>query len=81
MIYDLLRTRDANIRHRIEPKNLIKSNRRPADILIYGIGEFGLALDVGITDAISRFVTAMAKNKHSFTNGRYSMLQHIMNIN
>ena len=30
--------KDANIRHRVEPKNLTKTNRRPADILVYGIG-------------------------------------------
>ena len=51
--------KDANIRHKVEPKKLTKTNRRPADILIYGIEERGLALDVGITDAVSRYNTAI----------------------
>ena len=65
---------DANIRHRVEPKNLTTSNRRPADILVYGIGNTGLALDVGITDSVTRFSTAMAdpKQKESNTNGHYA---------
>ena len=46
---------DANIRHRVEPKNLTDSNRLPADILVYGIGNTGLALDVGIESVSPRF--------------------------
>ena len=64
--------RDANIRHRLEPRNLTDSNRRPADILVYGIGDQGLALDVGVTDAITRYTTAKRKNQHSDTNGYYA---------
>ena len=75
--------RDANIRHKVEPKQLTKSNRRPADILVYGIEEQGLALDVGITDAASRYNTAIKRRKEkaalqddknvaSQTNGYYA---------
>ena len=66
--------KNANIRHRVEPKNLTESNRKLADILIYGIGTNGLALDVGITDSITRFNTAFKdpKQTESYTNGYYA---------
>ena len=70
--------KDANIRHRVEPKNLTDSNRRPADVLVYGIGNHGLALDVGITDSITRFSTDRKdpKRKESDTNGYYAGQYH-----
>ena len=70
--------KDANIRHRVEPKNLTDSKRRPADILVYGIGNTGKALDVGITDSVTRFNTALAdhKQKESYTNGHYAALYY-----
>ena len=43
----------------MEPKNLTESNPRPADILVYGIGNTGIALDVGVTDSVTRFNTAL----------------------
>ena len=48
--------------------------RRPADILVYGIGNTGLALDIGTTDSVTRFSTALAdpKQKESNTNGHYA---------
>ena len=63
----------ANIRHKVEPRNLTESNRRPADILVYGIGDQGLALDVGITDVITRYNSAKKKKRtYSDTNGYYA---------
>ena len=69
---------DANIRHRVEPKNLTESNRRPADILVYGIGNRGLAIDVGITDSVTRFNTARTDPKQhaSNTNGHYGSVYY-----
>ena len=40
--------------------------------MVYGIGEQGLALDVGVTDSITRYTTAKKKNQHSDTNGYYA---------
>ena len=54
--------KDGNIRHRIEPQRLTKSNKRPADVLIYGVERTGIALDVGITDAVSRYCTDKIKH-------------------
>ena len=63
--------KNANIRHCIEPKNLTKTNRRQGDILIYGIDEQGLALDVGVTDSISRFSTELERTDR-YGNDQFS---------
>ena len=53
---------------------MTESKRWPADVLIYGIGNHGLALDVGITDSVTRFSTDLEdpKRKESDTNGYYA---------
>ena len=69
---------DANIRHRVESKNLAKTNRRPPDILI-SIKEQELALDVGITDSISRCINANKKRRRPIQMD--IMLIHVINTN
>ena len=41
---------------------MCKSNQRPADVLIYGVERTGIALHVGITDAVSRYRTDKSTN-------------------
>ena len=46
---------DAHIRHKVEPTSFTEDNNRPGDVLIYNFDDAGLAIDVGITDPVSRF--------------------------
>ena len=46
---------DANIRHKVEATKITDDNTRPGDIFIYNFGRTGLAIDVGITDPVTKF--------------------------
>ena len=70
---------DANIRHKVEATNLTEDNNRPGDVLIYNFDDSGLAIDVGITDPVSRF-KSQDITIENVCNGYFSRLYYDLKI-